>query len=199
MLKILMPARKRYFLNRQGRAIEKSSVRTAGNRPARERGPTKSWNSSTADHGNPDRNSRHGREVPLAGQPDGAAKQQPMPHVGRYQVALIGPDDRIAEVAVEVVVVVQIGRAARPHIRHRQVAALATQIPHRAFEFPVARRASAGKAQDAGRRIGRHHMLVRAVAPQKRHLQEHPAAKPLVPFDVADLCFGRAQAGRRSC
>ena len=53
----------------RGWSIEKSSVRTAGKRPARERGPTKSWNSLTADHGNPDRNSSTGAKSHLPGKP----------------------------------------------------------------------------------------------------------------------------------
>ena len=52
-----MPPVKRYFQNRSGRAMVKSNDETDGSRPARLRVPTKSWNSSTADHGNPVRHS----------------------------------------------------------------------------------------------------------------------------------------------
>ena len=60
---------KRYFLKRNGRAIVKSRVDTEGSRPARLRVPTKSWNSSTADHGNPVRHSYNRREHPWAARP----------------------------------------------------------------------------------------------------------------------------------
>ena len=52
-----MPAVNRYFLNRIGRASVKSKVETEGSRPVLFRSPTKSWNSFTADHGNPVRHS----------------------------------------------------------------------------------------------------------------------------------------------
>jgi hypothetical protein len=116
-----------------------------------------------------------------------------MSHVSRREIVLIRADDWMAEVAEEIVVVIQIRRTARPHIRHCQIAARATQIPHRILEFPVSRGARAGKTQDASCGIGRHDVLVRTAPGEKRHLQQQAATKPLVPFDVADVSFWRAE------
>ena len=59
----LEPAMKLYLRKRQGRTSVKSSVETLGKRPDWLRAPTKSWNSSTADHGNPVRHSKSGENT----------------------------------------------------------------------------------------------------------------------------------------
>src|SRR5688500_12367466 len=56
----LIPPRNRYFLSCHGRDSEKSNVFTRARRPVRFRAPSKSWNSLTADHGNPERISMTG-------------------------------------------------------------------------------------------------------------------------------------------
>src|SRR5678815_4933463 len=69
------------------------------------------------------------RENPLANQADGAADNQPVGHVRRTQGVLVRPDDRISEVAEELIVVVQVARAVRPDIRDAEIAMLAGQKP----------------------------------------------------------------------
>src|SRR5262245_7709912 len=65
----LRPAVNRYLRKCHGRASVKSSVFTDGSRPVRLRGPTKSWNSLTADHGNPVRHSYNGENTHCPGKP----------------------------------------------------------------------------------------------------------------------------------
>ena len=67
------------------------------------------------------------------------ADDDPVRHVGGAERVLIRPDDRIAEVAEEVVVGIEIACAVRAHVRHAQVAAFVGEIPPGGFEFPVPR------------------------------------------------------------
>ena len=138
----------------------------------------------------------HRREVPLTRQSDGAANQQPMRHVGGNEVVLVRTQDRVAEVAVELIVVVQVGRAVRPHVRHGEVTALAAEISAGRLRAPSTReRAGAQQADFAARRVRLEDVLVLSMAPQVVGFEQHAPAEPLVPLDVA----GRPpRASRRS-
>ena len=50
------------------------------------------------------------REIELPGKPDRATEEKPMADVGPNQAVFVRTDDRISEVAVELVVIVQIRR-----------------------------------------------------------------------------------------
>ena len=91
-----------------------------------------------------------------------------MAHIGRRQVVLVGAHDRIAEVAVELIVVVQIGGPFRPDVRQRQVPPLAAEIARVTSsslyrDVPVLDSSSAPAAG-----IGIEDVLVRALASEER-------------------------------
>ena len=173
-------------------------MRTLGRRPDRFRGPTKSWNSFDRRPRESRANLDDRREVPPTRQADRAANDQPMRHVGRNQIVFVRAHDRVAEVAVELIVVVQIGRAVRPHVRHREVTPFAAEISARDFELPVSRRARAHQADLAARRVGLENVLVRSLAFQVIGLEQHAPAESLVPLDVPGDRLRRAQVGCRN-
>ena len=195
-LKARMPARKVYFLKRNGRVTATSNVLTDGRRPARLRAPTKSWNSSTADHGKPGAQLEHRRDVPLGADADQAADQQAVRHVGRNQVVLVRTQERRAQIAVERIVVVQVRRAVRTHVRNRDVLPPAAQIARRRLELPIPRLARARQPDQAIRRLGIENVFVRAAAPQIAGLHNHAPPEALIPLDVADRSLPASSSPR---
>ncbi len=114
-------------------------------------------------------------------------------HVGRAERVLVRPDDRIPEVAEELIVVVQIARAVRSHVGHGQVAVLAGQKPPGRLEFPVLRLADRAERQQAAARIRIDDVRVRSVAMEVGGLEEEAPAESLVPGDRLHDALRRLQ------
>ena len=117
-----------------------------------------------------------------------------MADVGGYEIVFVATQDRIADVAVEVVVGVEVGETARPHIGQRQVAPLAAEKSRGGFDLAIARVPGAGEqiwlVTGSGTR-----MYSCEPCGGETPLQQQAAAEALIQFGVGDVGFRRPQVG----
>ena len=193
-LYILTPARNRYFFTCHGReAISrgpdcwKRPVRFRSRRSPGIRRPPTTESPIALPRPARDPTGRAGRWCPGAGSGCGH----------RWESArVVRPDDRVPKVAEELIVVVEVRRALRPHVGGREIAPPAAEVAASSLELPVARGARAREAQLAAIR-DRHRMYrARPSLADNRVLKEQPASEPLIPLEVANGRLRRAAGPR---